>query len=156
MGNCQTIYERHSLHLRKRKGPPVRTQGRGHYSGRTQIPSLRSGKSRNLGALRAGYVLLQRHTRGIELWRHIDRPGSRNWLNYRCYEVESSTHYTIFEIFCSDRTEKPEKLTKKTASVHIRFMEKGFYAAYTPALLTLLLSRWGVILCVRNIDNARR
>jgi len=43
-----------------------------------------------------------------------------------------STCYTIFEIFHSDPAEKPEKLTQKAASVPIRFMEKGFNAAYTP------------------------
>ena len=31
--------------------------------------------------------------------------------------------------FRGDLTEKREKLTQKTASVHVSFMEKGFYAA---------------------------
>ena len=39
-------------------------------------------------------------------------------------------------------TEKHEKLTQKTAAVLVRFIKKGFYAAYTPGVDGLTNSDW--------------
>jgi hypothetical protein len=38
---------------------------------------------------------------------------------------------SIFVKFHGGLTKKREKLTQKTASVHVRFIEKGLYSAYT-------------------------
>ncbi len=55
--------------------------------------------------------------------------GCRNLLNERCYGIDSIACSSIFVRFHGNLTEKREKLTQKTASVLVRFMEKGFYAA---------------------------
>jgi hypothetical protein len=52
-------------------------------------------------------------------------------VNERQYGVESSTGYFISMRFHDNLTGKREKLTKKTASVLVSLMKKGFYATYT-------------------------
>ena len=44
-----------------------------------------------------------------------------------CDKSESSTSNSIFVRFHGNLTGKREKLTQKTASVLVSFMEKGFY-----------------------------
>jgi hypothetical protein len=44
--------------------------------------------------------------------------------------------------FHGNLTEKHEKLTQKTAAVLVRFIKKGFYAAYTPGVDGLTNSDW--------------